>query len=302
MNIRHYIVLSLLLFGACSTPETTQDAETVEEQPSFLTSFDYTPEQPVDGELLGIIELGYSGFNYFIVTMDKRDRWILERAEFDESFVAEGEITFDRVIGKIETFKSEMVQFGVREDNINLVASSSAIKEQKVVAIAQRLRAMNIGLITVSAEQEGNYALYATIPPAFLKNSYMIDVGSGNTKVSWVEGKAPQTIETYGSKYFQNGVTDEEVSKALRDAIAQVPEANKSVCFLVGKIPYLLAEATNNKNSRYTVLEAPETYSFEDEQQLAGLTIYKAIWEETTFNYVFDWDSNFSIGVLMKVN
>ncbi len=39
----------------------------------------------------------------------------------------------------------------------------------------------------VTAEQEAKLALKATVPPSFADNSYMVDIGSGNTKISWEE-------------------------------------------------------------------------------------------------------------------
>jgi hypothetical protein len=298
----YIIALAILIIG-CSNPESSSDEESyVEESPVFLSSFDYNPEPPENGELLGIIELGYSGFNSFIVTMDRQDRWRLEKSVYGESYVSSDQITFEQVLKRIEKFKSTMIQFGVPENNINFVASSNAIKSEKVVDIARRLRQMNIGLITVNAKQEGNYALYATVPKEFFPHAFMIDIGSGNTKISWVDKKEPITIETYGSKYYEDGVSDQQARIGIKEAIAQVPAKNKTVCFMVGKIPYLLATITNNRTSRYTILEVPDAYSFREEQEMAGLNLYGAIWEESTISYVFDWDSNFSIGVLMNVN
>lgn len=289
--------------AGCSTAENSSNSSgSTENLESFQTSFDFQPEAPVNGKLLGIIELGYSGFNSFIVTMDKEDRWSLEKAIYSESQVADGDVTLESVIAKIEQFKSEMIEFGVDGNNINLVASSSAIRDQKVVEIANKLRAMDVGLITVSAEQEGTYALYATVPRALLENAYMIDIGSGNTKVSWLESGEAKTLETFGSRYKEAGVTDQDARIGIKEAVAQVPTKNRDLCFLVGKIPFLLAKTTNNRSTRYTILESPKAYTFEKEQQQAGLNLYDALWEESTISYVFDWDSNFSIGVLMTVN
>ncbi len=273
-----------------------------DEIPAFLSSFDYQPEPPVDGKLLGIIELGYSGFNSFIVRMDNEDRWSLEKATYGKSGVGEGEVTFDQVFSQVEEFRTEMMKFGVKRNDINLVASSSALRDRKVVAIADRLRILNIGLITVNAVQEGNYALLATVPKEFASNSFMVDIGSGNTKISWTEGGEAKSVETYGSLYFQSGISDQEARIGIKEALATVPDENRSLCFMVGKIPFVLATATNNRNKRYTILESPEAYDFTEVQQKAGLNLYDALWQESTISYVFDWDSNFSIGVLMNVN
>lgn len=38
-------------------------------------SFNYTPEKPVNGEYKGVVEVGASGFNSFVVNIDKEKRW-----------------------------------------------------------------------------------------------------------------------------------------------------------------------------------------------------------------------------------
>ncbi|MEP5612000.1 MAG: hypothetical protein ABJP45_07105 [Cyclobacteriaceae bacterium] len=302
MRIRN-IALSLLLLSGCSSKENSSDARRVaDDTPTFQASFDYKPETPRNGKLLGIIELGYSGFNSFIVRMDNQDRWSLEKVTYDESYVGDGSITFDYVLSEIQKFRSEMIEYGVSNHDINFVASSSAIRNQKVVDITEQLRSLNIGIITVSATQEGIYAFDATIPKELKEDAFMVDMGSGNTKVSWMEGSEVKTLETFGSRYHEIGTSDQDARIGIKDAVAQVPSRNRNLCFMVGKIPFLLATKTNNRSTRYTVLESPSAYSFTDEQSQAGLNLYDALWEESTISYVFDWDSNYSIGVLMNVN
>ncbi len=302
MRFKHIIIATILL-GGCTTQEGSSDSEgSAENTPAFLSSFDYQPESPTDGKLLGIIELGYSGFNSFIVSIDNEDRWALEKAIYDESKVGDGKVTFDHVISKIKEFRTEMIEFGVNENDINLVASSSALRDQKVVEIAEKLRGLDIGLITIDATQEGRYAFLATVPKEFQKSSFMVDIGSGNTKISWFEGTEIRSIETVGSRYFESGVSDQQARIGIKEALATVPPENKNICFMVGGLPHLLANSTDNRNSRYTILEPPEEYTFSERPEQAGLNLYDALWQEATIAYVFDWDSNFSIGVLMNVN
>ena len=299
-----FATVLITLFFSCGQSKTASEESTVQTQkaPEFVNSFDFKPEPPVNGKLLGIIELGYSGFNSFIVKMDDQDRWSLEKADYSESHVAENEVTFNHVISEIRRFKKDMIEYGVDPYDINLVASSSAIKNKKVSRIASRLRSLNIGMITVNAEQEGTFALFATVPRQMLEHSFMVDIGSGNTKVSWLQDGVPTTLETYGSKYFQQGTNDSVVSKSIKNLIAKVPEENKKMCFMVGKIPFLLATITDHRDGRYTVLEEPTRYQVTDIQEKSGLVIYEGIYEPNTMSYVFDWESNFSIGVLMSVN
>ncbi|MCK6695831.1 MAG: hypothetical protein L6Q97_27460, partial [Thermoanaerobaculia bacterium] len=49
--------------------------------------FNFTPATPVNGKLKGVAELGATGFNYFIVRIDARKNWKLEKAEFNVSLI-----------------------------------------------------------------------------------------------------------------------------------------------------------------------------------------------------------------------
>ena len=44
--------------------------------------FNYTPPTPVNGKLKGVVDMGATGFNSFIITVDAQDRWKLEKADF----------------------------------------------------------------------------------------------------------------------------------------------------------------------------------------------------------------------------
>lgn len=254
---------------------------------------------------MGIIELGSTGFNAFIVQMDQLDHWRLEKAIYSQSFVTEGKITINHVFNTIQSYKDSMISFGVSTNEINLVASSSATKDPEVGEILDQLRSMNIGVINVSTEQEGKYALKATIPRELMSNSYLVDIGSGNTKVCWVENNETKTLETYGSKYYTQGIRHIDAHKAVKETIASIPEANQALCFVIGGAAYKLASITDSlraPDQRYTILEDPDQYIFEEEANLAAVNLYRAIWSEKTISYVFDWDTNFSIGVLAEVN
>lgn len=37
--------------------------------------FNYTPDKPVNGTLRGVVEVGATGFNSFVINMDKERRW-----------------------------------------------------------------------------------------------------------------------------------------------------------------------------------------------------------------------------------
>ncbi|MCR9253043.1 MAG: hypothetical protein NXI20_21705, partial [bacterium] len=65
--------------------------------------------------------------------------------------------------------------------------------------------------------------------------------------------------------------------------------------------PFRLARDIRNGSERYTLLKNAAGYSYPDDKQMtSGLNIYKAISDATkSEHYIFDWESNFSIGFLL---
>jgi exopolyphosphatase/pppGpp-phosphohydrolase len=155
---------------------------------------------------------------------------------------------------------------------------------------------------SVNAEQEGRYALMAVLPDDWKDSSFAVDIGSGNTKVSWITNGQIESEETYGSKYYQDNVSDEQVYNAVRAAAAKVPPSKRKMCFIIGGAPFSMAKDIRNGKERYTVLLDPEDYDSEEQKFQAGVNIYKALKDETDADpFVFDWDANFTIGFLLSL-
>lgn len=297
------LFIALIFIGCSSHSKDTADST---EEPvdisAFISSFDYKPEEPQNGSLLGIIEIGYEGFKYYIVNIDKQDRWSLERSVYERSHLEDPNFSFERMLASINRYKLDMIEFGVRETDINLVASASAMRHERVAEMASYLSARNIGLIRLNEKLEDRYALFATIPSEYVETAFMIDIGQEKTKVLWASNDEIVSKSTYGSKYYVDRVPDSVVYGDLQQIIDEVPLQNRNVCFVLGGIPSKLASMSNNRDGRYTVLTDPRHYRMNDEHGLAGLNLYRAAWSEETFSYVFDWDASFSIGILMDVN
>jgi hypothetical protein len=151
----------------------------------------------------------------------------------------------------------------------------------------------------VTPEQEARYAFKATVPPSFADNSFMIDIGSGNTKVSWEEGGSIRTMELPGAKYYDKGTTDEDVYTQVKSGLSKVPAAKRNVGFIM--VVYHIPWPINTAKERSVYgAEAPQDYKAKDKKMGAGLNIYKAIADATnTDTFVFDWDANFTIGFLL---
>jgi hypothetical protein len=264
--------------------------------------FDYATPKPINGTLKGVVELGASGFNSFIINMDAQDRWELKKAEFGASLVYENMATEQDVRDGLKKYIATMLDFGVSGKEIHFMMSSSAVKSPEVQKIRRGLKSLGYVVNSVNAEQEGRYALMAVLPDDWKDSSFAVDIGSGNTKVSWITNGQIESEETYGSKYYQDNVSDEQVYNAVRAAAAKVPPSKRKMCFIIGGAPFSMAKDIRNGKERYTVLLDPEDYDSEEQKFQAGVNIYKALKDETDADpFVFDWDANFTIGFLLSL-
>lgn len=137
---------------------------------------------PVGGALYGVIEVGASGFNTFVINADKEDNYEVIYKEFGESLAYEGFMTKEDVITGLKKYLSTVFEKGVAGKNVHFVMSSGALKNPKTKLIAQSIRQMGYVVNEVTPEQEGKYALRALLPKQYQDNSITVDIGSGNTK------------------------------------------------------------------------------------------------------------------------
>ncbi len=272
---------------------------------SSRSSFNFSPEEPVNGVLKGVVELGASGFNAFMVRIDKDKNWKLEKAEFGSSLVAEGMANGKDVKETLKNYIGEIANFGVAAKNIHFVVSSGAAKSDKIPPIVKALKQMGYVVNTVDPSQEGKLALSCSLPASYFNSAFSVDIGSGNTKISWVNGNdlaSAKSVETHGAKYYEKGATADQVFTDVQAAAAQVPKDKRDVCFIIGGAPHKMAEPLRNGKERYTVLNAPDATKTEGEKEKAGVNIYKAIAKKTGCStFVFDWHANFTIGFLLSL-
>jgi hypothetical protein len=264
--------------------------------------FNYTPEKPVNGTLRGVVEVGATGFNSFVINMDRERRWEIVSKDFGESLAYEGLATTEDIRTGLKKYLANMFDKGVNKTNMHFVISSGAQKEPKTTTIANELKKMGYVVNLVTPAQEGKFAFRATVPPQFADNSFLVDIGSGNTKISWDEGGTLRALELPGAKYYEKGTADDAVYDQVRTQAAKIPEGKRNVCFVLGGVPFMMAKQSRQGEERYTVLNAPDTYKASDKRMGSGLNIYKALIDGTqTDTFVFDWDANFTIGFLLSL-
>jgi len=265
-------------------------------------AFEFRPADPINGKLKGVVELGATGFNSFIVRIDNQGSWKLEKADYGASLVYENMTSDADVKDGLKQYISEMVAYGVSPRDIHFVISSGAKKVAVTDQIIKTLTGMKYYVNTVTPEQEGQYALKCVLPKEYSGRAFVVDIGSGNTKVSWKAAGQVKAFESFGSKYSQNGTTATEVSADLKIKSAQIPKNLTETCFIIGGVPFEFAKKVRNGKERYTVLPDPASIKASGDKQVNGLNIYQTIAQATGCKqFVFDWDANFTIGFLLSL-
>ena len=271
--------------------------------PMASAAFTYRPEAPVNGKLKGVVELGASGFNSFIIRVDSKRAWKLERSEYGNSLVMENLATEDDIRKGLKAYIGQMLDFGVSGRDIHFVVSSGALMAQVTGRIIKALNSLHYVVNTVTPEQEGIFSLKSVLPPSYNDKAFVMDIGSGNTKVSWLDHGTPKSLHSYGAKYFERNIDSTTVSNDVKAIARQVPEERRGTCFIIGGVPFDMAKIVRQGKERYTVLRPPTGYTDQRSAKIkAGINIYNAM--ATTTNcpqFVFDWDANFTIGYLLSL-
>ncbi len=299
MKYVQYICVLAVVFCVECKPKSTQNKE---EQIEFT----YTPSPPVNGVLKGVVELGTTGFNYFVIEIDSSKNWSVKHHAYGKSLIAEGMTNTDEIDSKLNMFLKEVADLGVQQEHINFVVSSGAIKEEGTQLIVEELKKKSHKVKVVNSREEAVYILKSVLPKKYSKESFVVDIGSGNTKISYFKDENISALETHGSKYHQKGVEDEIVYKDVKEMVSKVPVQNRKYCFLLGGIPAVLAKSMRKADERYTKLHT-DGDKFDDlvaakgRKVKSGVNIYKAILAGTNCKTViFDWESNFTIGYLLE--
>lgn len=281
-----------------AAPTPTAEAAAITTQPAF----NYPAPKPVGGKVRGVIELGASGFNSFVVRTDARRNWELQKAEFDNSLLMENLASNEEIRRGLRAYIANMLDYGVGGKDIHFVVSSGALKMAATHRIAQELTQMGYVVNRMTAEKEAALGLSVAMPPPFAGRAFVADIGSGGTEISWLAAGKPHSVSTFGSKYFEYGAADDVVASDVKAKAQQVPAELRQTCFIIGGVPYEMAKLVRRGQERYTVLDAPEAYQFDKAKTKAGQVIYRSLAEATGCKqFVFDWDANFTIGYLLSL-
>ncbi|OUJ73223.1 hypothetical protein BXP70_15465 [Hymenobacter crusticola] len=266
-------------------------------------AFTYQPVAPVNGKLKGVVELGASGFNMFIIRVDEQRNWKLEKVEYGNSLVMENMATEDDIRKGLKAYIGQMLDFGVGGHDIHFIVSSGADMAKVTAPIVQNLKALSYVVTTVTPAREGALGFKAAVPKPYVDKAFMVDIGSGNTKIAWMENGNAKVVDTYGAKYFQQTTDTAVVAREVRTKAAQVPSSLRGTCFIMGGVPFEMAKVGRQEKEPYTALQPAAAYSqLQGAKAQAGLTIYRAIAAATGCQqFIFGWDTNFTIGYLLSL-
>ena len=266
-------------------------------------TFNYRSETPVNGKLRGVVELGASGFNMFIIRVDNKRNWKLEKSEFGNSLVMENMATEEDIRNGLKSYIGKMLDFGVPSRDIHFVVSSGAALAENTHRIVKGLDALKYVVTTVTPEREGALALRAALPVAYATKGFVFDMGSANSKLSWYANGQPTVRDTYGSKYYEKNIDNATVAAAVKAKAAALPASRRGTCFIIGGVPYELAKAVRRGKEPYTLLKSPTDYpQLSGAKIKSGLNIYQALAEATGCQqFVFGYDTNFTIGYLLSL-
>lgn len=301
------VVLALAISSCNSKKGGNAEGQQADSTATVSASFDYTPAEPVGGKKKAVIELGASGFNQFVIEIDKDKNWKMLKKEFGTSLISENMTDAETIKKKLEDYIQSILSFGVDGKNIFFVVSSGAAKEPVIDRITTALKKIGYFVNVVTPEQEAKYAYRCVLPKGYEDKAFVVDLGSGNTKVSYQADGQTKTMETYGAKYFQKSVSDQDVYNDVKAKLAEIPSANCETLFLIGGVPFQMAKMQKKGDERFTVLSTNlsdynELEEKEGDKMKSGLNIYKGILDATNAKQVvFDWDANFTIGFLLEL-
>src|ERR1044072_3080124 len=96
-------------------------------------------EPVMNGKKKGVIEVGASGFNAFVVDIDQNKNWELVSKEFGESLAWEGFANTSDIYTQMKKYIGSIANKGVAGRNIQFVVSSGALKVKNIEMVMKAI-------------------------------------------------------------------------------------------------------------------------------------------------------------------
>jgi len=168
----------------------------------------------------------------------------------------------------VKTFVDKLKEKSVPSENIFIVASSAIASVENKDELANRVKELTgYDLEFLTVKDEVLFSIAGSVPPKYFYNSILVDIGSGNTKIGYLEkvgnstnvknfeipyGTVSLTEKANKGKNFQNELTsilNNEVVPGLKKESQKNPAyVNRKNVFLVGGIVW--ANTTLQKPSQ----------------------------------------------------
>lgn len=289
------------------TQPTITSSETLKNRDSRQLPVE--PALAKDAVTVGIVQLAPSGLYKYIFDSDGTNHHLIEK-ELQTELINEGfPPTVEELNSKLTKYIGQMMNRKGKSvtDNryVQFVTTSGAMKNEKIAKSVEQLEKNKYTVTRTTVEEEGRYALDATLTKAQRDDSFVIDLTPSFTRLSWYDNGKPKTILLPGSKYYQkitvDGVdkpplTDEEVRAETLSKLRELPQKNRQN----GVIIWAAADGSDGSkglkkdNSRYAFLE--DTYSTDDKLLTSGLNILYTVQGELKASMYFDWETSYVIG------
>jgi tetratricopeptide (TPR) repeat protein len=184
----------------------------------------------------------------------------------------------------VKTFIDKLKEKDVPEENIFIAASSAIASVENKDELANRVKELtgyNLEFLTV--KDEVLFAIAGSVPPKYFYNSILVDIGSGNTKIGYLEkvgnstnvknfeipyGTVSLTEKANKGNDFQNELTNilnNEVVPVLKSESQKNPAyVNRKNVFLVGGIIWAITtlQKSNQIEDAYVKLTLADIKTF----------------------------------------
>lgn len=248
------------------------------------------PPEPVNGRTRSISMLGPSGVFNYIVKTDGKNIKLLKKA-FQPMLVNEGVVSTEDIKKVLNQYVNDSWNNGISSNgDIQIVIASSVANNPKVQAAIPDLKKTYV-VTTTTSETEGAAAFKVAVAPQYQSSTVVVDMTPTIIRLSFLNGGRVQTIVARtGSKYYQNNQTDEQALAEIRQAVLQVPQANRQLVLVL----WAAAEKDLRQGSnRYSNVL---TYSGAERSTQSGLKLINEIKSITNSNVVIDFESSWVMG------
>lgn len=262
-----------------SSPVTFQPATTVNAVDNSSSVGISSPPPATGGKVRSVSMVGPSGVYNSLVQTDGRN-FTLIRKGFTELLINEGAVSTEDIKKALNQYIADSWNSNPRPSSngdIQIVIASSVANNPKVVAALPELKRTYV-VTTTSSDLEGAGGFKVAVAPQYQSTAMVMDLTPTITRLTYSPstGVYKTIVAKTGTKYFQNGQSDEQALNEMRTALAQIPTSNRQQCIVL----WAAAEKDLRQGSnRYSGIPS---YSGNKSHIVAGLKLINEAKSPTT--------------------